>query len=164
MAKPGTSLLNHIKALVQFLLGVEIRSRGTTATAQDSPFRRGSMHLLMLVLLAVILSLVIHFSHQLIQSAHLEARRAALVEEVARLEAETDYLQGAVDYVESDVYVELTAREQLGHAREGDMVLVVQFSTPTPPPAPPAEGAAPPPSPLRPPDPNWLLWWKALRP
>ncbi len=121
--------------------------------------RRSGLHLVMVGLLVLTLSLLVNFVHQVVQSARLEAQRVALEREVAQLHADTDELQGAVEFAESDVYVERVAREELGYAREGDVVLVPQgAATPTAlPAAAPLEPLAP-----EPPPPNWQGWWDAL--
>ncbi|NJN67233.1 MAG: septum formation initiator family protein [Chloroflexaceae bacterium] len=122
------------------------------------PFKRGTTHLVMLVLLFLIGSLLFHFVRQVMQIARLEAQRIALASEIRYLEAETQRLHGAVEYAESDVYVERIAREQLGYAREGDIVLFPRFLSPPPEPTP----VLPDPLPRPPVKPNWLLWWDAL--
>lgn len=114
---------------------------------------------MILVLVVLTLSLLAHFVRQVVQSTHLEARRVALETENALIEEDLVSLRGAVDYAESDVYVERVAREQLGYAREGDVVLVPQFAA-TAEEAEPAPTALPLPSPA----PNWHLWWCSLNP
>lgn len=122
------------------------------------PLKRSGTHLVMLVLIFLIGSLLVHFVHQVMQIARLEAHRVALASEIRQLEAETRQLRGAVEYAESDVYVERIAREQLGYAREGDTVLFPRFLSPPAEPTPVAPEPLPPP----PSQPNWLLWWEAL--
>jgi cell division protein FtsB len=117
--------------------------------------------LVMLVLIGLLLA---NFVGQVIQNARLEDQRIALEAEVAALEARNTLRAGAVAFAESDVSVERIAREQLGYARDGDIVLLPQL----PPPAPPAPPAAPEPPPAPadapPPAPNWARWWDALAP
>lgn len=120
--------------------------------------KQGGLHLIVIILVVLILSLLVSFTHQVIRSNRLEAQRVQLEAEVATLEAETRYLEGAVDYVESDAYVERVAREQLGYAQDGDVVLVPQFVNPTPVPATPT----PVPVALAPAEPNWWLWWQGV--
>lgn len=105
--------------------------------------------------------LVANFIGQIMQSASLEARRAELEVEVAQMRADNETLKGAVEFTESDVYIERVAREQLGYAREGDIVILPRL---LPAPAPEASAAAEPPAALPPPTPNWRLWWQALFP
>jgi cell division protein FtsB len=106
--------------------------------------------------------LIANFVGQIMQSASLEARRTNLEAEVATMEAENLRLQGAVEFTESDVYIERVAREQLGYAREGDVVILPRMPAATPVPAAP-EGPAPD-APAPPATPNWRLWWEALFP
>jgi hypothetical protein len=113
-------------------------------------------------MLLLMLSLVIHFVNQVLQSAHLETQRAELEAEVAQLEAENQYLLGAVEYVESDLYIERVAREELGYAREGETVVLPVFVAPTPTPPPTTPEAEVPPSPT--PQPNWHGWWQSFFP
>lgn len=113
---------------------------------------------LMLVFIGL---LVANFIGQIMQSASLEARRAELEAEVAQMRDANATLSGAVAFTESDVYIERVAREQLGYAREGDIVILPRLI----PPDTPAEPApAEPPAPQPPPIPNWRLWWRALFP
>jgi cell division protein FtsL len=117
------------------------------------------MHLVLLILIALTLSLVINFVHQVIRSAQLEAQRSDLQREVARLETQTTHLEQAVEYVESDTYIERAAREQLGYAYEEDTVLLPRFvgePTVTPGPTPINKASLP----AR--EPNWQRWWQAL--
>lgn len=113
---------------------------------------------LMLVFIGL---LVANFVGQIMQSASLEARRAELEAEVAQMRADNTTLQGAVEFTESDVYIERVAREQLGYSREGDIVILPRV---LPAPAPAAAPAAEPAPAAPPAEPNWRLWWRALFP
>jgi cell division protein FtsB len=114
---------------------------------------------IMIILIAV---LAANFVGQVLQGARLESRRADIEAEVARIKAENAVLEAAVAFTESDVYVERIAREQLGYAREGDVVIFPReapaAASPSVSTATPAPAAAPPP--LE----NWRLWWLALFP
>jgi cell division protein FtsB len=115
--------------------------------------------LLGLLTMLLIGVLLVSFVNQVIQSANLEAQRAELEAEVVELQRNNEQLSAAVDYAESDVNVERIAREQLGYAREGDVVVLPQLVAPTAAPTPlPAlsSSAAPPPRA------NLLRWWDAL--
>jgi cell division protein FtsB len=138
------------------------RLRDSLTACIQVPLKRSGTHIVALVMLLLMLSLVIHFVNQVLQSAHLEAERAALATEVAQLEAENQQLLGAVEYVESDLYVERVAREELGYAREGETVVLPRFvePTPTPLPATPAVPLLPSPTP----QPNWQGWWESFFP
>lgn len=125
----------------------------------SSLFWRGGINLVVLILVGLTLSLVVHFLRQVIEIARLDERRVQLETANAQLEADLVSLRGAVEYAESDVYVERIAREQLGYAREGDIVLVPRFEVVVP-------DASPTATPIRlfAPEPNWYRWWRALRP
>jgi cell division protein FtsB len=112
------------------------------------------------IMVALIGLLIANFVGQVMQSARLEASRAALQVEVDQLRAEQRTLEGAVDYAESDVNVERIAREQLGYARDGDTVILPQIAAPTPaPPISPAAAPAPTPAPAAS---NVRRWWDAF--
>lgn len=115
------------------------------------------------LMLAFIGLLITNFIGQVLQSARLETSRVELEAEVARIEAENARLEGAVAFIESDVYAERVAREQLGYAREGDIVMFLREAPPSasPPALATSELSAPP---LSPATLNWRLWWQALFP
>jgi cell division protein FtsB len=113
------------------------------------------------IMVALIGLLIANFVGQVLQSARLEASRAALEAEVDQLTAEQSTLKAGVAYAESDVNVERIAREQLGYARDGDTVILPQVAAATPAPTP-APAAAPEPTPS--PAPNWRRWWEAFFP
>ncbi|NJM06069.1 septum formation initiator family protein [Candidatus Gracilibacteria bacterium] len=115
--------------------------------------------LLGLITVLLIGILLVSFINQVIQSANLEAQRAALEVEVAELRRNNDELRAAVDYAESDVNVERIAREQLGYAREGDIVVLPQLVVPTPAATPPPAATALEAPPTRA---NALRWWDIL--
>ncbi|NJL34074.1 MAG: septum formation initiator family protein [Chloroflexaceae bacterium] len=96
------------------------------------PLRQVWTHIVILALAALTISLMVNFVHQVIQSANLEARRVELQAEAARMETENQQLRGAVEFAESDAYVERIAREQLGYAREGEVVIVPELLLPSP--------------------------------
>lgn len=113
----------------------------------------------MVILIAL---LAVNFVGQVLQGARLESRRAEIEAEVARIKAENAVLEGAVAFTESDVYVERIAREQLGYAREGDVVIFPREAPASPSPSVSAETPAP--EAVPPPLENWRLWWLALFP
>ncbi len=113
---------------------------------------------LMLVMIVLIMMLLINFGNQVMQSARLEADRAALQAEVASLAQENTQLQAAVEYAESDVNVERIAREQLNYARADDTVVLPQINLPVPAPLPEPALALPEPTQV----PNWQRWYSAL--
>lgn len=113
------------------------------------------------IMLVFIGLLVANFVGQIIQSSDLDARELELAAKVATSEAANAAYRAEVEFTESDVYAERVAREQLGYAREGDVVILpheLPAATPVattpdvaPTAAPPAEQ-------------NWRLWWRALFP
>lgn len=115
------------------------------------------------VMVALIGLLLANFVGQVMQSARLETQRAELEAEVAQIRAANVEVEGAVAFTESDVYVERVAREQLGYAREGDVVLLPQLAPPTAAPAAPVDQAAPA-VPAPPATPNWQRWLEAFFP
>lgn len=123
--------------------------------------RQIGVHLITGALVVLTFSLMLNFINQVVQSSTLESRKTQLEAEVARLESENQYLQGAVDYARSDAYVEQAAREQLGYARGDEVVILPQFPDAAPEPNA-APQAVPPATPPR--APNWQRWWQALRP
>jgi len=125
---------------------------------QMSP-RRWGVHLATLAMALLTLSLLFNFTQQVIQSANLEAERAALEAEVAQLRAENTQMEAAAEHAESDAYVERIARERLGYAREGDIVILAQRP---PEPEAPAEHDDPAALPTPAPAPNWHGWWEAF--
>lgn len=127
---------------------------------QNEPFKRNGMHILMLLLIVLTASLLVSFVHQVMKSSRLEAKKHELATEVTELEAETRRLQDAVEYAESDSYVERVAREQLGYSREGDTVIFPQFRSPTPETQDKPSHTQVRSSPHA--RPNWQRWWEAL--
>lgn len=123
--------------------------------------RQLMVHAITLAFMLLTFSLMLNFINQVIQSSALEARKAQLAEEAARIASENRHLQGSVDYALSDAYVEQAAREQLGWAREGETVLLPQFPAIEPESKPAPEAI---PMPVRPTEPNWQRWWDALQP
>ncbi|MFV9504496.1 MAG: FtsB family cell division protein [Oscillochloridaceae bacterium umkhey_bin13] len=118
--------------------------------------------LLMMIFIGLLLT---NFVGQVMQSARLEQQRAALEAEVEQIRLENAQIEGAVNFTESAVYVERVAREQLGYAKPGDIVILPRMAEPTP--APVNEEA--PPLPVTPEAqgprvPNWQRWWQALFP
>ncbi|NJN19364.1 MAG: hypothetical protein HC822_25485 [Oscillochloris sp.] len=113
------------------------------------------------VMLAMIGLLVANFVDQLMLSVRLDEQIVTMEQTVTALATDLNTLRDAVAYAESDVNVERIAREQLGYARDGDVVLLPQLPTPTLPPLQPPAAAAP----AAPPQPdNWQRWWQALFP
>ncbi len=161
-----------VRHATRSLFGLLPRRRPRRASNEDlvgriaSALRLGGRSALSLtiggLMMVFIGLLVVNFIGQVMQSARLEARRAELEAEVAQIRAENAAIEGGVAFTESDVYVERVAREQLGYAREGDIVILPRVVAPLQPApeAPPPPELPPPPEPT----PNWQLWWHAIFP
>jgi cell division protein FtsB len=121
---------------------------------------RSGAHLVAIGMVVLSLWMLASFVGQVITSSQLERRRDALSAEIARLERENAELAADVAYAESPAYAERIAREQLGYAREGDVVVLPTFPDVTP------EPDAPLPQPLPTPQPRSNLsgWASALFP
>ena len=113
------------------------RQFATSARLVLSPERlgRSGAHIVALGMVVLSLWMLASFVGQVITSAELERRTAALEAEIARLERENTVLSGEVAYAESPAYAERIAREQLGYAREGDTVVLPTYADVTPAPA-----------------------------
>lgn len=139
------------------------RTQRTNSTAASQPgerFRQPGIYLVTMVMLAISLWMLASFIGQVVTSAQLERREAELRAEIAELEAEKLALEQQVAYAESPAYAEQIAREQLGLAREGDIVILPSFPDVTPTPSVPTPEPLPQPTPL----PNWRGWQQALFP
>lgn len=134
--------------------------RAVTTAWVRQPLKRSGVHLATLAVGILTLSLLINFINQVIQSANLEARRTQLETEVAHIQAENAHIRSGFEYAESDVNVERVAREQLGYAREGDIVVLPRYLAPTP--TLPTAGTALAPTDASTVAPNWLRWWQAF--
>ena len=60
-----------------------------------------------------------------IRNEQIDAEHAAALAEVRELEEKKAYLQGVIDYVSSDAYVEQEARRELGFVRDGEIAFAV---------------------------------------
>ena len=69
-----------------------------------------------------------------VRAQRLDDQLAEYRQEIARLEQQRAYLEGVLEYVRSDEYVEQVARRELGYVREGEVPVVVVGPTPTEPP------------------------------
>jgi cell division protein FtsB len=121
---------------------------------------RSGAQLVALAMIVLSLWMLASFVGQVLTSAQLERRREALEAEIARLESENARLEVNVAYAESPAYAEQIAREQLGYAREGDVVVLPTFPEALPSP----ETAPAQPLPLPPPRTNLTGWAAALFP
>ncbi len=83
-----------------------------------------------------------------VRSHHLRQEENGLHTDIRDLQARYDRLQALKEYLNSDEYIESTAREQLGLVRKGETGFVAIPSQPTPTPAPDADAPT--------------LWWDVL--
>jgi cell division protein FtsB len=129
-------------------------------TARASGFGRPGVQLATLVMVALSAWLLMSFVGQVMTGAQMDRDKATLAVTITSLEDEKARLTAQVAYVGSSAYADKVAREQLGMAHEGDVVVVPSFpeatatpvhSTPVPLPPPPSE-------------PNWRGWARALAP
>jgi cell division protein FtsB len=133
---------------------------GTPTPVTAERVGRAGARLLAAGMLVLSLWMLASFVGQLMTSTQLERRREALEAEISRIEAENDALRGEVAYAESPAYAEKIAREQLGYAREGDVIILPTFPQTTPTPDAPTPGPLPTPTPRA----NWRGWGDALFP
>jgi cell division protein FtsB len=142
-AARGPRLLNN-------LLGISGRRLATVA----------------LVLLSA--SMAVNFGELIVRGAEVQQKIEKQRELNQAHRAEKEHLEALLSYYQSPVHVEMVAREQLGYAREGDVVLLPQFVA-APPVEPSAPADAPPataptPAALPTPTPNLVRWWQAYFP
>lgn len=108
--------------------------------------------------MAITLWMLTNFIGQLLTSAQLERRSQEVQVDIDHLEAEKRQLEQQVAYAESSAYAEQVAREQLGLARDGDIVVLPTFPDLVPEHQAPPSSVAPQPTPV----PNWQAWQQAL--
>ncbi|NWG22722.1 MAG: septum formation initiator family protein [Chloroflexi bacterium] len=124
----------------------------------DRRIGNAGVHVLTLGMVVLSLWMLASFIGQVMTGAQLERRREALIAENARIEAANIALRSEVEYAESPAYAEQIAREQLGLAAEGDVVVLPTFAD-----RPAAEVVPTPvPLPAPTPQPNWRAWVQAL--
>lgn len=117
-----------------------------------------------IIMVVVFLLFSINFVNQIIRQAQLEQYRDTLALEVAQQTARNAQIKQQVEYVESSEYAELVAREQLGYARPGDMVMMPTYPNQTSESvdsATIAQDAAT--TVAAPPQPNWQRWWQFIQ-
>lgn len=120
--------------------------------------RQSSAYVISMIMVAITLWMLTNFVGQLLTSAQLERRIQELQTDITQLEAEKRSLEQQVAYTESSAYAEQVAREQLGLAREGDVVILPTFPDTSPEAQVEAPQALPQPTTL----PNWQAWKQAL--
>jgi cell division protein FtsB len=67
-----------------------------------------------------------------LHSQQIDSRKEALEQEIAQLEQDRAQLDALREYLQSDEYIEHTARTQLGLVRPGETGVIVVGPTPTP--------------------------------
>jgi hypothetical protein len=106
------------------------------------------------------------FIGQVTTGAQLERRVVAYRAEITAIAATNTAIARMVGYAASPAYAERVARETLGYAREGDVVLLParlqQAATPTAATVAGPEPAPGDPGPVMRPRPNWQRWLDVL--
>jgi cell division protein FtsB len=115
-------------------------------------------------MVAVFLLFAVNFVNQIIRQAQLEQYRDTLALEVSQQVVRNAELKQQVEYVESSEYAELVAREQLGYARPGDIVMMPTYPNQT------SDSVGTPMTMQEvttttqlPAQPNWQRWWQFLQ-
>ncbi|GAB4214737.1 MAG: hypothetical protein OHK0022_53720 [Roseiflexaceae bacterium] len=121
---------------------------------------RSGVHLVTIALAFLTLWLLTSFVNQVITGAQMDRRRDEIQTQIAQAQARNSQLATAVVQAESPAYAERIAREQLGFAREGDVVVLPILPLVTPTPVRPTPVALPTPTP----EANWRGWARALFP
>jgi cell division protein FtsB len=115
-------------------------------------------------MVVVFLLFAVNFVNQIIRQAQLEQYRDSLAIEVAEQVVRNAELKREVEYVESSEYAELVAREQLGYARPGDVVMMPTYPNQTSEsvdaPTLLQDTAAMVAGPVQP---NWQRWWQFIQ-
>ncbi len=117
-----------------------------------------------IIMVVVFLLFAANFVNQIIRQAQLEQYRDALAREVAEQATLNATIKRQVDYVESSEYAELVAREQLGYARSGDVVIMPTYpdvTTDTSDVRTATQASMP--TTTTPTQPNWQRWWQFLQ-
>jgi cell division protein FtsB len=126
----------------------------------QSRVRQSGTAIVSLILLAISCWMLANLVGQVLTGAQLERQRALAEADVGQIGLDNADLKDQVTYAESAGYVEQVAREQLGMARDEDIVILPTF------PDTKAPEATPPPAPIPSPtqQPNWRGWQQALFP
>jgi len=112
-----------------------------------------------IILLVVSVLFVYNFVVQVVRQTQLEQYRDRIAQNVVRLRDQNTTLSRSVTYFESRDYAESVAREQLGYARTGDIVMMPTFPEQLSTTAPVVPVT---PTTTAPSEPNWLRWWNML--
>ena len=131
----------------------------SSITEKRSKERRlSSVQVLFALILTVGLMLTLNFSSRIQADRELQRIHTQVLQEIEFLEHQQAELTAELQYVKSDAYVEIWARDDGKMVRENEVLVLAQR---------PQSSAAPPPiaiSPVelqtKPPEPeNWELWW-----
>ena len=128
--------------------------------AQGADWGRSGVVLVTIGLVLLSLLLLGNFVNQIILGAQMDRQRDQVQAEIARIEAENAQLGTSVALAQSADYAEQVAREQLGYARKGDVIVVPVLPQTTP----QAVEATPVPVAAAPREPNWQGWLRAFFP
>lgn len=128
--------------------------------SQGADWGRSGVVLVTVGLVLLSLLLLGNFVNQVILSAQMDRQRAQVQAEIARIEDENAQLSTSVALAQSADYADQVAREQLGYARKGDVVVVPVLPQATP------QAVETPPVPVAAtlPEPNWRGWLRAFFP
>jgi len=110
-----------------------------------------------IIVITISLFLVVDFGRRTAASYQIKNEAVRLEKEVAAAQARRQALEGRLNYVQSDAYVEEIARTRLKWAREGETVVVV-MATPQAAPPSPSDNQSVSPNGLVPQSP-WQAWW-----
>jgi cell division protein FtsB len=117
-----------------------------------------------IIMVVVFLLFAVNFVNQIIRQAQLEQYRDSLAVEVAEQAVRNAELKREVEYIESSEYAELVAREQLGYARPGDVVMMPTYPNQTSESVDTAsvlpDTVATTPASAQP---NWQRWWQFIQ-
>ncbi len=145
-------------------MGRRMRRSGSALVSswisQGADWGRSGVVLVTVGLVLLSLLLLGNFVNQVILSAQMDRQRDQVQAEIAQLENENGQYSTSVALAQSADYAEQAAREQLGYARKGDVVVVPVLPQATP----QAVEAAPVPVATAPPEPNWQGWLHAFFP
>lgn len=110
-------------------------------------------------ILAISLLLAINFSGRIAAGRRIVSERDKLQDQISTLQAQATALQGELNFVSSDGFIEQWARKE-GRMVKGDEVLVIPVPGPsTPQPSPTPQLTVPVESQKAETE-NWKLWWQ----
>ncbi|HEU5011869.1 MAG TPA: septum formation initiator family protein [Roseiflexaceae bacterium] len=128
--------------------------------SQGADWGRSGLVLVTIGLVLLSLLLLGNFVNQVILSAQMDRQRDQVQAEIAQIQDENQQLSTSVAMAQSADYAEQVAREQLGYARQGDVVVVPVLPQATP----QSVEATPVPVAVAQPEPNWQGWLHSFFP